>query len=421
MSDASLQSPDAAGLRRFMRGLAPRTCDPANAEFLRALLVLGGALFLLTIATYLGTTNWGNAFPRDKATLVLGRDFLNLWMYGRALFEAGDPSRFYDVATYNDALAHMLGPGYPGQNWPNPPTALVVMAPFGPLNYFPALMAWCAVSLLAFWLAGRREVADRRTLVIVAVSPAALLCVLSGQSSFLTTAALLAIFAQLDRRPLVAGALIGLLTVKPQLGILFPFMLATSGRWRVVLVAGITALALFAASVALGGVEAWHAYLVKALPLQRQVLQDAAGTAMPYHPTVFMNLRWAIGNRAGEIIQLAFTFAAIVAVSAAFRWRRDADPRMLQALFFACTVSASPYMGAYDLLPLTFAAVALIADEKLDARGRRLVQLVYWTPALQLLFGTVQLPGPGFIAPLFAGYLLYRLFKPMDVLAAQPA
>src|ERR1700744_205918 len=245
MSDLSLPSRETTGLRRFMRALAPRTSDPDNAEFLRALFGRGGALLLRPIATYLATTNWAGAFPRDKATLVLGRDFLNLWMYGRALFEAGEPSRFYDVATYNDALAQMLGPGYPGQNWPNPPTALVVMAPFGLLSYFPALMAWSAVSALAFWLAGRREVADWRILAVVAVSPAALLCVLSGQSSFLTTAALLAIFAQLDRRPWLAGALIGLLTVKPQLGILFPFMLVASGRWRVVCAAGITALALF--------------------------------------------------------------------------------------------------------------------------------------------------------------------------------
>ncbi len=417
----SLQSQDAAGLRRLIRALARETRDPANAEFLRALLVLGGALFVLTIATYLATTNWAGAFPRDKATLVLGRDFLNLWMYGRALFEGGDPALFYYVATYNSALAQMLGAGYPGQNWPNPPTALVVMAPFGLLTYFPALMAWCAVSALAFWLAGRREVADLRTLAVVAVSPAALLCVLSGQSSLLTAAALLAIFAQLDKRPLLAGVLIGLLTVKPQLGILFPFALIASGRWRVFLAAGVTALALLAASVALGGIESWHAYVVKALPLQREVLQDAAGTAMPFHPTLFMNIRGLVGNRIGEIIQLAFTLAAIVAVSAAFRWRRDGDPRMLQALFFACTVSASPYMGAYDLLPLTFAAVALIAEKNLDAKGQRLAQLVYWTPALQLLFGTVQLPGPGFIAPLFAAYLLQRMFKPVTIAASEPA
>ena len=416
MQDLSLTGGDAAttGLRRLIRNLAPATREPQNAEFLRALAILGGALFVLTLVSYLLTTNWAGAFPRDKATLVLGRDFLNLWMYGVASFEP-DPARYYDLATYNHALANMLGPGYPGQNWPNPPTALAVMAPFGLLNYFPALLAWFSVSGLAFTLAGRREVADWRTLAIVLVSPAALMCVLSGQSSLLTTAALLAIFASLDEQPITAGVLIGLLTVKPQLGVLFPFALIASGRWKVFSAAAATALALLAASIAIGGIEGWQDYITKALPLQREVLQDAAGTAMPFQPSIFMNIRGVVGNHIGEIIQFGFTLAAVAAVAAAFRWRRDGDPRMLQALFFACTVSASPYMGAYDLLPLTFAAVALIAEEKLDGTGRRLAQLVFWTPALQLLFGNLQLPGPGFIAPVFALYLLRALFKPAPV------
>ena len=418
MSDLSLK-PDTAtsGVRRILQNLAPVTRNAANTEFLRALIVLGGALFVLTLVSYLVTTTWTGAFPRDKATLVIGRDFLNLWMYGVAAFEP-HPARYYDLATYNDALAHLLGPGYPGQNWPNPPTALVVMAPFGVLNYFPALFAWFAVSLVAFYLAGRREVKDLRLLLIVLVSPAALMCVLSGQSSLLTTAALLAIFATLDTRPVAAGVLIGLLTVKPQLGILFPFLLIASARWKVFFTAAATTIALLLASVAIGGVDGWQAYITKALPLQREVLQDAAGTAMPFQPSIFMNIRGVIGNHAGEIIQFAFTLAAVAAVSLAFRYRKNADRRTLQALFFACTISASPYMGAYDLLPLTFAAVALIAEEKLDGLGRRLAQLVYWTPALQLLFGNLQLPGPGFIAPAFAAYLLHRLFRPAPVLAA---
>jgi hypothetical protein len=44
---------------------------------------------------------------------------------------------------------------------------------------------------------------------------------------------------------------------------------------------------------------------------------------------------------------------------------------------------------------------------------------VFWTPALQLMFGNLQIPGPGFIAPVFAAYLLQRLFKPVP--AAAPA
>jgi hypothetical protein len=407
-----------SSLRRFFNALVPQTRTPENAEFLRALLVLGGALFVLTLLTYFSTTNWTWPFPRDKATLVLGRDFLNLWMYGRAVSDA-DPARFYDLATYNDELARLLGAGYPGQNWPNPPTALVIMAPFGLLAYFPALIAWFAIGLLAFFLAGRREVSDARILAVVLMSPAALFCMMSGQSSFLTTAALLAIFASLDKRPVIAGVLIALLTVKPQLGVLFPFALIASGRWRVFLWAAVTTLMLIALSLALGGMESWHDYIVKALPLQREVLGDAAGTAVPFQPTIFMNVRGLVGNRIGEAIQFAFTLAAVVAVAAAFRYRHGSDMRLLRALFFACTVSASPYMGAYDLLPLTFAAVGLLADEKLDTTGRRLAQLVFWTPALQLLFGNPQIPGPGFIAPAFAAYLITKLFAPVTRHAAQ--
>jgi hypothetical protein len=408
----------AGGLRRLFRALVPETDAPENAEFLRALLLLGGALSSLTLLTYFCTTSWTLPFPRDKATLVLGRDFLNLWMYGRAVLDM-DPARFYDIATYNGELARLIGPGYPGQNWPNPPTALVVMAPFGLLAYFPALIAWFAIGILAFYLAGRRELSDARILAVILVSPAALLCVISGQSSLLTTAALLVIFASLDKRPVIAGVLIGLLTVKPQLGVLFPFALIASGRWRVFLSAAATTLALIAISLVLGGQESWIDYIAKALPLQREVLADAAGTAMPFHPTVFMNVRGLVGNRIGEVIQFCFAIAAVIAVAAAFRYRRTADPQKLQALFFACTVCASPYMGAYDLLPLTFAAVALLAGGKLDATGRRLAQLVFWTPALQLLFGNLQIPGPGFIAPVFAAYLMLKLFAPIASRAGQ--
>src|SRR6185437_3011323 len=104
---------------------------------------------------------------------------------------------------------------------------------------------------------------------------AALMCVLSGQSSLITTAALLAIFALLDRRPILSGILIGFLTIKPQLGILFPFALVASGRWKVFFAAAATTVALLAVSIAIGGVDSWYDYITRALPLQREVLQDS--------------------------------------------------------------------------------------------------------------------------------------------------
>ncbi|SMX57711.1 membrane protein of unknown function [Bradyrhizobium sp. ORS 285] len=398
-------------IRQWLARLAPSAPDEADRAMLQSLLWPGAIMFALTLLAYVCTAQWFQPFPRDATTLVVGRDFLNFWMYGRAAFTP-DPSRFYDVAVYNDALSAFLGPDYPGQNVPNPPNALVVMAPFGLLPYLPALACWLALGLLAFYYGCRRAFPDRRALLIVAISPAAMMCLLSGQSSFLTTALLFGALASPAQRPALTGLLIGLLTVKPQLGLLFPVMLVASGQWRVIGYATLTALVLFAGSVGIGGLHAWSDYIAKGLPTMTEVLRDPRGIAVPFHASVFMNFRGLLGDRLAEAIQTIAALSAAAGVFAVFRYRRDADPAVLRAFFLACTISASPYMGIYDVLPLTCAAVALIATGALDNAGRRFAQLAFWLPALQLLFGNIQVPGPGLIAPAFAIYLGWQLFAP---------
>jgi hypothetical protein len=108
-------------------------------------------------------------------------------------------------------------------------------------------------------------------------------------------------------------------------------------------------------------------------------------------------------------IQLGFSAFAVGAVAWAFRFRRDADPQWLMALFLACAVTAVPYMLSYDTLALTFAALLLLASGRLDAPGRRFVQLAYWLPIIQIGLGTLHVPGPALIAPAFAAYALMRL------------
>jgi hypothetical protein len=389
--------------------LTPAFQDPKDREFFRDLTWLAVVMFAIAAIGYLATVNWSTAFPRDSSTLIVGRDFLNIWMYGRAAFEP-DPGRFYDIATYNRELEALLGPGYPGQNWPNPPSFFLISLPFGALSFYKALSCWLALGVAMFVTAARREVADWRVLIPVVFSPAAMFCLISGQSSFLSGAALIMIFVWLDRRPIIAGVLIGLLTVKPQLGLLFPFMLVASGRWRVFGSAAVTAMALVALSAVLFGPQVWVDFVTKSLPNQREVLSDPSVLTAPFHATVFMNLRGlGASYDLGMAIQGIFALLAIGAVMWAFRFAGDRDAGELRALFFACAACTSPYLGIYDLLPLTFAATALLASGRLDQAGRRLVQLVFWLPVLQLAFGELRIPGPALIAPAFAAYLLMRL------------
>jgi hypothetical protein len=85
--------------------------------------------------------------------------------------------------------------------------------------------------------------------------------------------------------------LIGLLTVKPQLGILFPFMLMASGRWRVFIAAAATALALVGTTAAIFGTQIWIDFISKGLPVQGLVLADPDRIATQFFPVAFMNLR----------------------------------------------------------------------------------------------------------------------------------
>ncbi len=402
------QPESGAFVRRFDRCL-PASLRADDRGIYREQLLFGGVLFALTAIAYVATISWIAPVPRDGTSLAVGRDFLNFWMYGRSAWSA-NPSAFYDIGTYHDAIRALLGYSLNGQNWSYPPSVMLLAAPFGKLGYLTALAIWTVLGLALFIAVARRQVSDWRVLLPVMISPAALMCLISGQSAFVTGAVLISVFALLDRRPLVAGFLIGLLTIKPQLGLLFPFFLIASGRWKVFIAAAMTTIAIVAITTAIFGNQVWWDFIQKGLPVQGMVLADPDRIATPFFPTIFMNLRGLdLPYAAAMSVQAVFSMFAIGSLVWAAAKRPQTNPAMTMALFFACTVCASPYLLSYDLVPLTFAAVVLLASGQLDGAGRRIAQLVFWISALQLALGTYHIPGPALIAPVFVAYLVFHL------------
>ena len=390
-----------------------------NHGNVRILTITSSIFIVLTAIVYALKIEWVAPIPRDATTLVVGRDFLNFWMYGRAAW-GPDPAQFYDPSVYNAVLTALLGPDYPGQNWSYPPSVMLVAAPFGRFGYFPALLCWTMLGLGIFVAVMRRFVDDHRLLIPILFSPAAVFCLMSGQSSFLTAAMLFVALSCLDRRPYLAGILIGLLTLKPQLGLLFPIVLAVSGRWRVFVVAGIVTAFIVALTAALFGPEVWSDFISKGIPVQNNmVLADPERVATPFYPTIFMNIRGLDTSYATAMtVQLCFTALAIGAVVYAYRFRKDCDPQLLMALFLSCSVFGTPYMLAYDTLAMTCMAVILLAGDKLDARGQIAAKLVYWLPLIQIGFGQFHIPGPAVIPALFALAVLKKIREPAPATAS---
>lgn len=95
--------------------------------------------------------SWSAPFPRDLHDYILGRDFLNFWIYGREAWTAA-AGRFYDIDLYNDHLRALIGWDYAIQQWSYPPHILFFVAPFGLMPYGLALAVWTILGVLTFVL-----------------------------------------------------------------------------------------------------------------------------------------------------------------------------------------------------------------------------------------------------------------------------
>ena len=332
----------------------------------------------------------GPGIPRDGTSLVVGRDFLNFWMTGRAAWGV-DPERFYDIAVYQAEIAKVTGPGYLGQVWSYPPSVMLIAAPFGLLPYLVALGIWTGIGALVFVAALRGWTGDRRELLALALCPAAVFGVISGQHAFLAAALILTVLRWRQARPWAAGALLGLLTIKPQLGLFFPILLLAARDWRVIGGAVVSTAVIIGASILLWGIEPWLAYLGKGIATQSRVLSDPAAIAAPFMPTMFMNLRSAgVPVDAATWAQVAAALTAAALIAWRFAKRPDAGDRRANALFLAAAVFGTPYMLSYDTLALT--AATLLASPAGRA-GRLLTLGIYFLTLLQLALGGIGVPG----------------------------
>ncbi len=188
-------------------------------------------------------------FPYDVTGHMIGRDFVGTWLGAKAAL-GGDPAQYFGFEAYNMWLRGFFGAAYPPHNWSYPPHLLLFTWPLGFLPYIAAYALYCAAGLLLYVAVvsdGERRAGH---LALLALAPAAILNIWAGQNGFITAALLVGGLLQLDRRPLLAGVLFGLLTIKPQLGLLLPVMLALTGRWRVIAAAAATIAVLAAVTAA---------------------------------------------------------------------------------------------------------------------------------------------------------------------------
>jgi alpha-1,2-mannosyltransferase len=340
---------------------APRPVETSFDDVYRKLSIAAAVFFVIEAIAIAAFSGWPPAQGPwfDPQHYLLGRDFINFWMGGRA-FTSGGPAPWFDAYAYNDVLREMLGGQYPPTFWSYPPHIELFIWPLGLLPYNAAYVVWCAIGIALFLFACSSAV-DRGKLWLLALTPAAGICIFFGQNGFYTAALLAGGLLNRERRPVLTGILFGILTIKPHLGLLLPVLLLLERRWLVIAAATATAALLVIVTSLLFGWHIWVEYWQKVMP--QQVGLMIGSQVLGWHVSTLsgarlmglpLNIAWIV-----QYIVSMFAFAAVVWTF----WRRR-DPLLSMALFITATFLFAPYTLFYDLV--IFGLVVATLRERAD-------------------------------------------------------
>ena len=320
-----------------------------KSQIFRAAPLLALAVFC-TVPSCLeaGAIIWGAAHGMTGKAL---RDGLDFWGGGFLVWH-GHLATLFDVWAYQAFFAGLYGK-LPYHLWSYPPTYLLIALPFGWLPPWPAVLSFDLLSLLL--LAGLLRLAGKNGWFIAAVlaSPASLENMLEHQNAALLTAFIGGGLLLLPRRPRLGGALIGLASLKPQLGLALPLFLLRRAPVAFV-TAIVSAVVLAALSWVVLGSAAWSGFWHVTRPAMSAVLLTGQPPAFAGGLiSVFASFRF-LGVPAALLVQGGVSAIAILLSGQA---RSPIAVLLLTAL-------SSPYLHDYDLLGVTL-AVALLVEERL--------------------------------------------------------
>lgn len=376
-----------------------------------ALGILSFSIFYVVYDAFIG-------FPQRGELYAIGRDFVNMWM-GARLALSGKVSTLFDWPAYVDLLRTTFWPTYAIHNWSYPPHVLLFVWPLGFLPYHVALVVWDSLGLLAFFasarLAFRAMQPERRKWLSLAVigSPVVALNIVLGQVGLYVGALLVSAWVLRERRPIVSGILIGLLTMKPHLGLLLPIVLLIERRHVVVLSAAATTLALVVATSLIFGWSVFPDYIAYAGPTQLYVLTtyERLNWIMPTPMMVSrtlnlpINYGWIFVAVAAPVAFIAFLYVML---------RKASDPSKL-AMMVVATILILPYAFTYDTT-LFIVPLVLLMDRMQKSWQLAVLLSAYMLPALGLATMISGLPLATASLVAFAFLLVYDARQP-----AQPS
>jgi hypothetical protein len=326
-----------------MGGLS--TGDWLTRDRIIRIAVICGLVSLAIIAFMLATAKG----TLDYSGRPLGSDFSQVWTAGRMVLD-GRAAEVWDWQKHSAAQLAFHGPGLKEwYGWHYPPPFLLIATALATMPYLVALFVWQAATLVPFAWMLRRFTERREAWLLVLAAPVTLICILHGHNGFLTGLLLGGGLMLLERKPFLAGLLLGCLVYKPQFALVLPLLLLVLWNWRAIAGAAVSSLTLIGLTLAVWGWPVWQAFL-DSLPLTRRIVIEQGRTGWEKIMSPFSAIRsW------GGSVELAYAMQGIFTVAAigVTLWlARRARPDIRNAAVTATVLISTPYVLDYDFVVL---------------------------------------------------------------------
>ncbi len=323
--------------------VAPR--DAVPPLLLKACLLLAAFNAAMIPAMY-----FAHAWLFDANGHFIHTDFLNVWAAGKLALD-GKPALAWDWDIHKQVQVAMLGRNYVGDYaWHYPPPFLFIAMLLAHFSYATGLVGWAAASFVPYMAMMRSLVGRRFGLMVGAAFPVVLANTMAGQNGFLTAALLGGTLVLLPTRPVLSGICLGLLSYKPQYGLLFPLVLIAASQWRAFFAAAVTTAALALVSWIAFGTESWQAFF-HWMPMFSQAFFTEGRATFFKLQSVFGLVR-TLGGSEQLAWMLQWMMSGTVLVGVVTLWRSRADYALKAAALAAGTLLVTPYLFLYDLMVL---------------------------------------------------------------------
>ncbi|MBL8538364.1 MAG: DUF2029 domain-containing protein [Hyphomonadaceae bacterium] len=382
--------------------------------WMRLLFEVGAVLVALGL---LGVFIWVLQGAHDWA-LASGQpvfgDYIAFWSAGRATLE-GHVAEVHDRATTWIYHQQAITPIRFHAPWNSPPTFLLVVTPLALLPFPVSAVVFLTVTGAFYFVVARKLLPDARALLFAATMPAAFYHLATAQVGLLIAAITGLALHWLDKRPRAAGALVGLLAIKPHLAVLWPFLLAITGRWRAFFAAAVSTLSFILLAGLVFGFETYLRFF-ESLERSAALISEQRITT-PAYASLFANLlQWHVDRDAATIAHaVSAALGAGLSGWIFLRTQRTQQFGAQAAALCAGTLLISPYLFFYDGILLGVGAALLGVPR---TRFELLAAVLAWSAGLTLTIGYFLEPFP--LCPLAAWVLLIAAFARSGNAAARP-